>query len=175
MRYFPVCLVSLWLAVSVCHVARAEIAGSYDLVGKFQLSASVKGKSAKVVNKALGGGRVSALFTQDKQCLIETDAFDIAGVWASKKRSFKTQLTLASVNGLLRGIENDLLAKSGMAVLIMDPDLMTLTGSEQKNGSVKGRLKIKARTLLLDYDNAFGQITLTYDFVGSKLQAVAAP
>lgn len=169
-RVFLGCLI--WILGSF-NVARADVVGAYELVGKFQVSVSVRGKSAKVVNKSLGN--VRALFTQDKQCLIDTEAFEIIGVWTAKKRAFKSQLTIASVNALLRGMENDLLAKTGKPVLIEDPDLMTLTGSEQKNGSLKGRLTIKARTLLLDYGNAYSKLTITYDFVGNRLQPVVAP
>lgn len=166
-------LVFLFWMVAGLNVAGADVVGDYDLVGRFQVSASVKGKSAKIVNKSLG--RVSAVFTQDKQWLIDTEAFDFMGVWTAKKRSFKSQLSAASVSGLLRGIENDLLAKTGKMVLIEDPELMTLTGGVQKDGSLKGRLSIKARMWLLDYDNAYGKLAITYDFIGSRLQSTGGP
>lgn len=162
----PISQCLVFLALFCCfQSAQAQVNGDWQLQGKLLISTNVGGKSASIKNKNLA--QVTASFTSDMLCSISGESFAIPCMWTAKKRSFKTQMMPSAVNSLLRSLEKDLAAKSGLAVLL-EADTVTLSGSERNNGTIKGRLKIKARTTFLDYENKQGSFTLTYDFIGAQ-------
>ncbi len=158
----------VWLLSGMGFVgpATADVTGDWQLAGKLQVTATVKGKSQSFKQTGLAG--ITAVFGDDAQCAINAGTLAIEGSWSAVKRNFKTQLSLSSADALLRVIEKDLTAKSGLSVLL-GADQLTLSGTELKNGKIKGRLKIKAHGLFLDYANKKGGLTMTYDFTGTRV------
>ena len=160
-------LLCLLMSLAIFNPARAELAGTWGLTGKFQVTAVVKGKSQTLKKKVLD--QISLSFNQDGRCEITANNLAIDGRYSSVKRKFKSEMSLASANAVLRPIEKDLAAKSGLQ-LVLEAEKLSLSGSEQKNGSIKGSFKLVARSLFLDYANKLGRVTLTYDFVGTRLE-----
>lgn len=162
-KLYLLCLLMSW---AIFKPVQAELAGAWGLTGKFQVTAVVKGKSQTLKQKVLD--QISLSFNQDGRCEITANNLAIEGRYSSVKRKIKSEMSLASANAVLRSIEKDLAAKSGLQ-LVLEAEKLSLSGSEQKNGTIKGSLKLIARSLFLDYANKVGRLTLTYDFVGRRL------
>lgn len=172
--YPPISTLALILGIVAAPVLRADVVGHWQLSGTLTITASAKGKSAKISHKNLD--KLSVLLTQDQQCQLTSEVFKLDGAWSSsKKGAFTATLTPMAVRPLLKGIQDDLLAKSAVELLIEDPESVTLSGGEQKkSGKLKGKLQIKARTLFSGFDSTPGRLTVTYDFLGTRsLKAVA--
>ena len=160
-------LLCLLMSLAVSNPVRAELSGAWQLTGKFQATAVVKGKSQMLKQKVLD--QLTLSFNQDGHCEITANNLAIEGRCSAAKRKFKSEMSLVSANAVLRSIEKDLAAKSGLQ-LVLEAEKLTFSGSEQKNGTIKGSLKLIARSLFLDYANKLGRVTLTYDFVGTRLE-----
>lgn len=167
-RNYNIGFVLFSLSLGFFNPVHADVMGAWQLVGKLQVTVSVKGKSQSVKQANLG--EISALFSNEGECSIIAEGTLIEGNWKASKRNFKTQLALQSGNALLKVIEKDLAAKSGLQV-VMDVERLTLKGSELKNGKLIGSLKIKAKTQFLDYGYKSGLLTMTYDFIGIRIKA----
>lgn len=168
-------ILCLW-GFSAVNPVRAELLGSWQLQGKLQLSANVKGKSVSVRHKDFIG--LTAEFTQDMQCQIQSTAFSISNDCTWMNNKFKVKMLPTAAKAMHKSIEQDLKVKTGKTVLITDADSIVFSGSEAKTGRLKGQLKgsllIKTRTLFLDHDNLPGRLTLRYDFIGTRMLNPAA-
>jgi hypothetical protein len=156
------CLIS---GLVMVNTVNADIPGKWQLTGTLQVTAAVKGKSQTVKQKAWD--QISVLFNSDGLCLMSLENLAIEGRWSAVRRKFKSELSVDSSNAVLRLIEKDLAAKSGLQV-VLEAEKLTLSGSEQRNGSIKGSLKFKARSLFLDYGYKKGSLSINYDFVGKR-------
>jgi hypothetical protein len=169
MTFSRFCLLGFLTSLAFIQPVRAELRGVWGLTGKFQATAAVKGKTQTLKQKALD--QMTLSFNQDGRCEISANVLAIEGRYSTVKRKFKTEMSFASANAVLRSIEKDLAAKSGLQ-LVLEAEKLSLNGSEQKNGTIKGRFTLIARSLFLDYANKAGRLTLTYDFVGSRFDTM---
>ncbi len=162
-------LVSLGLWWLSSHPVFADVTGTWQLSGSLQINVQLKGKTYRY--KPINLNSVKAVFNADRSCEILAGDQSISGNWIAVKRNFKTQLSAVPVNALLKSIEKDLAAKSGLQVLIEDAQSQVLSGVERKNATIKGSLKIKAGTLFLDYGYKKGKLNISYDFTGTRIKS----
>ena len=139
--------------------AWASVEGTWDVLGTETVKVSAKGhsQSAKV--------SFSDEFTFSADGSFEM--LDVNGSWTQKKKKFTVYL---DADGLAQFFANTLSQELGYDVSITVTK-MTFTGSEQKNGTIKGSFKWNMTFYIVDYDVS-GKVTVSGSFKGTPQAAI---
>lgn len=159
---FKKVLITVAVLVSICafyEIAWASVEGTWDVLGTETVKVSAKGhsQSAKV--------SFSDEFTFSADNSFEM--LDVNGSWTQKKKKFTVYL---DADNLAQFFADTLSQELGYDVSITVTK-MTFTGSEQKNGTIKGSFKWNMAFYIVDYDVS-GKVTVSGSFKGTPQAAM---
>ena len=139
--------------------AWASVEGTWDVQGKMTVKVSIKGYGSQTQKADFsdeltfdGGGAF--------------DMTDMSGSWSQKKKSFVVKLDPDDISQYFEDAISD---EIGTDVTV-EVTKISFTGTEQKNGSIKGTLKINIKLYVDDYDFLTGKIAVTTTFKGTRVE-----
>jgi hypothetical protein len=142
--------------IAFSSIAWSSVEGDWDVLGKMTVKVSIKGHKAQTARTV-----ASDAFTFDGNGQFEM--IDMDGTWSQKKNKFTVYLDPETVSeyfasGLSDGIGTD------VSVTVTK---MVFTGTELKNGTIKGSFKLYMSFYIEDYDLP-GKITASVSFTGRR-------
>jgi hypothetical protein len=142
----------------VSSLLNSNVLKSYDIQGKETVKISIKGHKSQTVKVAFSD---EFTFYDDGYFAMT----DMDGTWSQKKSKFAINLNPVSVS---QYFADNLSAELDSDVFVAVTKI-TFTGTEQKNGNVKGSFKIYMTFYIEDYDLS-GKITVSGSFKGTPQQ-----
>jgi hypothetical protein len=152
--------------VAFSSFAWASVEGTWDVQGKMTVKVSIKGYGSHAEKFdfsdefAFSGSGDGAF-----------DMTDISGSWSQKKKSFVVILDPEDISQYFEDAISDEIGTDVTVEVIK----ITLTGTEQKNGTIKGTLKIKMKLYVdgNDFLDFFtGKAAVTATFKGTRTEDV---
>ena len=145
--------------VAFSSFAWASVEGTWDVQGKMTVKVSIKGYGSHTEKPDF-----SDEFTFDGGGAF--DMTDIAGTWSQKKKSFVVKLDPEDISQYFEDAISD---EIGTDVTV-EVTKISFTGTEQKNGTIKGTLKINMKLYVDDYDFLTGKVAVTTTFKGTRAE-----
>jgi hypothetical protein len=154
-KFLIISIVSLSI-IAFSGIAWCSVEGNWDVVGKITVKVSIKGHGSQTARTT---GPDEFTFYSDGQF----EMIDMDGSWTQKKQKFIVYLDPTSVedyyaSGLSEEIGSD------VSVTVTK---ITFTGTEQKNGTIKGTVKLSMNFYIEDYDLS-GKISATINYAGTR-------
>ena len=138
--------------------AWASVEGTWDVQGKMTVKFSIKGYGSHTEKTDF-----SDEFTFDGDGTF--DMTDMSGSWIQKKKSFVVKLDPEDISQYFEdAISNELDTD-----VTVEVTKISFTGTEQKNGSIKGTLKINMKLYIVEYDIT-GKVAVTTTFKGTRAE-----
>ena len=137
--------------------AWASVEGTWDVQGKMKVKVSIKGYGSHSETTDF-----SDEFTFDGDGTF--DMTDMSGFWSQKKKSFVVKLDPDDISQYFEDAISD---EIGTDVTV-EVTKISFTGTEQKNGTIKGTLKINMILHIDDYDFLTGKVAVTTIFKGTR-------
>ena len=138
--------------------AWASVEGTWDVQGKMTVKFSIKGYGSHTEKTDF-----SDEFTFDDGGAF--DMTDMSGSWSQKKKSFVVKLDPEDISQYFEdAISNELDTD-----VTVEVTKISFTGTEQKNGSIKGTLKINMKLYIVEYDIT-GKVAVTTTFKGTRAE-----
>ena len=141
--------------------AWASVEGTWDVQGKMTVKVSIKGYGSHTEKTDF-----SDEFTFDDDGTF--DMTDMSGSWSQKKKSFVVKLDPDDISQYFEDAISD---EIGTDVTV-EVTKISFTGTEQKNGTIKGTLKINMKLYVDDYDFLTGKVAVTTTFKGTRAEDV---
>lgn len=135
----------------------ASVEGSWNVQGNATVKVSIKGYKSETVREAF----------EDEFTFYNNGYFemiDIDGIWSQNKKKFTVTLDPADVADYF----SYMLSEELESDVYVEVTKMSLTGTEQKNGTIKGKMKFNMTFYIEDYDLS-GKIITTTNFTGIRL------
>jgi hypothetical protein len=142
--------------VAFSSFAWASVEGTWDVQGKMTVKVSIKGYGSQTQKADF-----SDEFTFDGDGAF--DMTDMSGSWSQKKKSFVVNLDPDDVS---QYFEDGLSDEIGTDVTV-EVTKISFTGTEQKNGTIKGTIKFNMILYIDDYDIT-GKVAVTTTFKGTR-------
>ena len=144
--------------VAFSSFAWASVEGTWDVQGKMTVKFSIKGYGSHTEKTDF-----SDEFTFDDGGAF--DMTDMSGSWSQKKKSFVVKLDPEDISQYFEdAISNELDTD-----VTVEVTKISFTGTEQKNGSIKGTLKINMKLYIVEYDIT-GKVAVTTTFKGTRAE-----
>lgn len=143
--------------VAFSSFAWASVEGTWDVQGKMTVKVSVKGY----------GSHTEKADFSDELTFDDGGAFDMtdmSGSWSQKKKSFVVNLDTEDISQYFEDAISD---EIGTDVTV-EVTKISFTGTEQKNGTIKGTIKINMILYIDDYDFFTGKVAVTTTFKGTR-------
>ncbi|MFA6054544.1 MAG: hypothetical protein WC769_04125 [Thermodesulfovibrionales bacterium] len=144
--------------VAFSSFAWASVEGTWDVQGKMTVKVSVKGYSHTEKSD------FSDELTFDGDGAF--DMTDMSGSWSQKKKSFVVKLDPEDISQYFEDAISD---EIGTDVTV-EVTKISFTGTEQKNGTIKGTLKINMKLYVDDNDFLTGKVAVTTTFKGTRAE-----
>jgi hypothetical protein len=144
--------------------AWASVEGTWDVQGKMTVKFSIKGYGSHTEKADF-----SDEFTFDGDGAF--DMMDMSGDWSQKKKSFVVKLDPEDITQYFEDAISD---EIGTDVTV-EVTKISFTGTEQKNGTIKGTLKINMKLYVdgNDFLDFFtGKASVTTTFKGTRAEDV---
>jgi hypothetical protein len=138
--------------------AWASVEGTWDVQGKMTVKVSIKGY----------GSNTEKTDFSDEFTFHDDGAFDMidmSGSWSQKKKSFVVNLDPDDVS---QYFEDGLSDEIGTDVTV-EVTKISFTGTEQKNGTIKGTIKFNMILYIDEYDIT-GKVAVTTTFKGTRAE-----
>ena len=145
--------------VAFSSFAWASVEGTWDVQGKMTVKVSIKGYGSHTEKTDF-----SDEFTFDGDGAF--DMTDMSGSWSQKKKSFVVNLDPDDISQYFEDAISD---EIGTDVTV-EVTKISFTGTEQKNGTIKGTLKINMKLYVDDYDFLTGKVAVTTTFKGTRAE-----
>jgi hypothetical protein len=139
--------------------AWASVEGTWDVQGKMTVKFSIKGY----------GSHAEKTDFSDEFIFDDDGAFDmtdIAGTWSQKKKSFVVKLDPDDISQYFEDAISDEIERD----VTVEVTKISFTGTEQKNETIKGTLKINMKLYVDDYDFLTGKVAVTTTFKGTRAE-----
>jgi hypothetical protein len=149
----PVVLFSI---IAFSGMAWSSVVGEWDIQGKMTTKASIKGHGTHTAKNVIA----------DEFTFFENGQFamiDMDGTWTQKGKKFTVYLDPETVSGYFESGMSDEL-DTDVSVTVTK---MVFTGTELKNGTIKGSFKLYMSFYIEDYDLP-GKITAVVNFTGIR-------
>jgi hypothetical protein len=150
--------------VAFSSFAWASVEGTWDVQGKMTVKFSIKGYGSHTEKSDF-----SDEFTFEGDGAF--DMIDMSGDWSQKKKSFVVKLDSDDISQYFEDAISD---EIGTDVTV-EVTKISFTGTEQKNGTINGTLKINMKLYVDDYDFLdllTGKATVTTTFKGTRAEDV---
>jgi hypothetical protein len=144
--------------VAFSSFAWASVEGTWDVQGTMTVKVSIKGYGSQTQKADF-----SDEFTFDGDAAF--DMTDMSGSWSQKKKSFVVNLDPDDVS---QYFEDGLSDEIGTDVTV-EVTKISFTGTEQKNGTIKGTIKINMILYIDEYD-INGKVAVTTTFKGTRAE-----
>jgi len=144
--------------VAFSSFAWASVEGIWDVQGKMKVKVSIKGYGSHTDTADF-----SDEFTFDGDGAF--DMTDIEGTWIQKKKSFVVKLDPEDISQYFEDAISDEIEPD----VTVEVTKISFTGTEQKNGSIKGTLKINMKLYIVEYDIT-GKVAVTTTFKGTRAE-----
>ncbi len=145
--------------VAFSSFAWASVEGTWDVQGKMTVKFSIKGYGSHTEKSDF-----SDEFTFDSDGAF--DMTDMSGSWSQKKKSFVVKLDPEDISHYFEDAISDEIETD----VTVEVTKISFTGTEQKNGSIKGTLKINMKLYVDDYDFLTGKVAVTTTFKGTRAE-----
>ena len=145
--------------VAFSSFAWASVEGTWDVQGKMKVKFSIKGYGSHTDTADF-----SDEFTFDGDGAF--DMTDIEGTWIQKKKSFVVKLDPEDISQYFEDAISDEIEPD----VTVEVTKISFTGTEQKNGTIKGTLKINMKLYVDDYDLLTGKVAVTATFKGTRAE-----
>ncbi|MFA4918555.1 MAG: hypothetical protein WC581_04805 [Thermodesulfovibrionales bacterium] len=145
--------------VAFSSFAWASVEGTWDVQGKMTVKFSIKGYGSHTEKSDF-----SDEFTFDSDGAF--DMMDMSGSWSQKKKSFVVKLDPEDISHYFEDAISDEIETD----VTVEVTKISFTGTEQKNGSIKGTLKINMKLYVDDYDFLTGKVAVTTTFKGTRAE-----
>jgi len=142
--------------VAFSSFAWASVEGTWDVQGTMTVKVSIKGYGSQTVKTPFSD---EFTFYGDGTF----DMTDISGTWSQNKKKFTVNLDTEDVS---QYFEDDLSDEIGTDVTV-EVTKISFTGTEQKNGTIKGTFKFNMVLYIDDYDIT-GKVVVTAPFKGTR-------
>jgi hypothetical protein len=153
--------------VAFSSFAWASVEGTWDVQGKMTVKVSIKGFGSQTQTDYF-----SDEFTFAGAGAGPFDMTDMSGAWSQKKKSFTVNLDPEDISQYFEdSISNELGDEFGSDVNV-EVTKISFKGTEQKNGTIKGTIKINMKLYIEDYYFITGKITATSTFKGTRAEIV---
>jgi hypothetical protein len=142
--------------VAFSSFAWASVEGTWDVQGKMTVKVSIKGY----------GSNTEKTDFSDEFTFHDDGAFDMidmSGSWSQKKKGFVVNLDPDDVS---QYFEDGLSDEIGTDVTV-EVTKVSFTGTEQKNGTIKGTIKFNMILYIDEYDIT-GKVAVTTTFKGTR-------
>jgi hypothetical protein len=139
--------------------AWASVEGTWDVLGKMTVKVSIKGYGSQTEKTDF-----SDEFTFDGDGAFHMT--DISGSWSQKNKSFVVKLDPEDIS---QYVEDAISDEIGTDVTV-EVTKISFTGTEQKNGNIKGTLKINMILYIDDDDFLTGKVVVTTTFKGTRAE-----
>jgi len=149
--------------VAFSSFAWASVEGTWDVQGKMTVKFSIKGYGSHTEKTDF-----SDEFTFDGGGAF--DMTDMSGSWIQKKKSFVVKLDPDDISQYFEDAISDEIEHD----VTVEVTKISFTGTEQKNGTIKGTLKINMKIYVDDYDFLTGKVTVTTTFKGTRADDAGA-
>lgn len=150
--------------VAFSSFAWASVEGTWDVQGKMKVKFSIKGFGSHTETTDF-----SDEFTFDAYGTF--DMTDMSGSWSQKKKSFVVKLDPEDIS---QYFEDSISDEIGPDVTV-EVTKISFKGTEQKNGTIKGTLKINMKLSVDDndfLDFVTGKAAVTVTFKGTRAEDV---
>ena len=145
--------------VAFSSFAWASVEGTWDVQGKMTVKFSIKGYGSHTEKTDF-----SDEFTFDGGGAF--DMTDMSGSWIQKKKSFVVKLDPDDISQYFEDAISDEIERD----VTVEVTKISFTGTEQKNGTIKGTLKINMKLYVDDYDFLTGKVAVTTTFKGTRAE-----
>jgi hypothetical protein len=142
--------------------AWASVEGTWDVEGKMTVKVSIKGYGSQTEKSDF-----SDEFTFDGDGAFHMT--DISGSWSQKNKSFEVKLDPEDISQYVEDTISDEIGTDVTVEVIK----ISFTGTEQKNGTIKGTLKINMILYIDDYDFLTGKVAVTTTFKGTRAEVAS--
>ncbi|MFZ3138560.1 MAG: hypothetical protein WA126_14345 [Thermodesulfovibrionales bacterium] len=148
--------------IAFSNLAWSSVVGSWQVQGKVTTKVSAKGQKSKTMK-----GNIDDIWTFDSDGDFETE--NISGTWSQTKKKFVVNLDTEDV---IANFEDMLSDELETDITVEEITKMICTGTEQKNGTIKGSFKIYMNIYSSEQD-IHGQAKVSGSFKGTLLQTPA--
>jgi hypothetical protein len=142
--------------VAFSSFAWASVEGTWDVLGTMTVKVSIKGYGSQTVKTPFSD---EFTFYGDETF----DMTDSSGTWSQKMKKFTVNLDPGDIS---QYFEDDLSDEIGTDVTV-EVTKISFTGTEQKNGTIKGTFKFNMVLYIDDYDIT-GKVVVTAPFKGTR-------
>jgi len=135
----------------------ASVEGSWGVQGNMTVKVNIKGHKSQIVREAF----------QDELTFYSDGSFDMTdmkGTWIQNKKKFNVNLNPADVAAYF----SDALTEERETDVYVEIKKLSFTGTEQKNGTIKGTIKLNMTFYVMDYDLS-GNINVKVALTGMRL------
>ena len=149
---------TIYVKLSGQAIPRDTMEGTYDVKGKMTVKVSIKGHKSQTQRTPFA----------DEFTFYEGGDFsmmDMDGTWNQNGSSFIVTLDPESVSDYFAGNISDLI---GADVSVERPQ-MSFVGKKQKNGTIKGTIKLNLTFYVEDYDDMSGNVTVSASYTGTQI------
>ena len=148
--------------IAFSNLSWASVLGSWYIQGNVTIKASAKGQKSKTMKSSL-----DEVWTFKSNGDFETE--NIGGVWSQRGKKITVNLDIEDTINYFEEILSEELETD---ISVEQVTKMSCTGTEQKNGTIKGSFKIYMNIYSLE-KNIHGKATVSGSFKGNLLQAPA--
>lgn len=156
-RRLLVILIVTFSIVAFSSFAWASVEGTWDVQGKMTVKVSIK-----------YGSHTERSDFSDELTFDDGGAFDMtdmSGSWSQKKKSFVVKLDPDDISQYFEDAISDEIGSD----VTVEVTKISFTGTEQKNGTIKGTIKINMILYIEEYDIT-GKVAVTTTFKGTRAE-----
>ena len=159
-RFVSILLV-IFSLLGVTYLARASAVGEWDIQGTLKVTVKIKG-----FKPATEKGEFVDHFIFHPGGSFEM--IDLDGTWMQKKTKFTVTLDPADIEAFFE----EAFADEGLNAVV-EVTSISFNGTEQKDGTIKGKYSFKMDIFLLD-DDLEGKVSVSGTFTGTRIAGAAS-
>ena len=144
--------------------AWSSVVGTWDIQGPMTAKITAKGQKTKIIK-----GTIDDIWTFHEDMTFESP--DVGGTWIEPKKKFTVYPNPADISDIFANMLSEELDTD---ITVEKVTKMTCSGTEQKNGTLKGKLSISMNIYAGEY-GIHGKATIASNFVGTPGDVLNPP
>ena len=157
-------LLAFIVALTSYSTAWASVVGTWDIQGPMTAKITAKRQKTKIIR-----GTMNDIWTFHNDGKFESQ--DAGGTWIEPKKKFTVYLDPADISDIFSDMLSEELETD---ITVEQVRKMTCSGTEKKNGTIKGKLTISMNIYSSEY-GIYGKATISSNFVGMPADVVNPP
>ena len=157
-------LVGFIVALSGYSTAWSSVVGTWDIQGPMTAKITAKGMKSVKIN-----GTMDDIWTFHENGTFESSS--VGGTWIEQKKKFTVYPDPSDIMDIFADMLSEELETD---ITVEEITKMTCSGTEKKNGTIKGSLKVSLKIYSSEY-GVHGKAAITCKFVGTPADVVNPP